>query len=43
MMLQDPGMIVPTIYWHALEDGRLQCDLCPRARRLPVLLAAAPA
>ena len=21
-------------YWHALEDGRLQCDLCPRHCRL---------
>jgi pyruvate formate lyase activating enzyme len=21
-------------YWHALEDGRLQCDLCPRYCRL---------
>ena len=26
--------IVPTRYWHALEDGRLQCDLCPRHCRL---------
>ncbi|RDH86172.1 MAG: AmmeMemoRadiSam system radical SAM enzyme [endosymbiont of Escarpia spicata] len=22
--------VVPTKYWHALEDGRVQCDLCPR-------------
>ena len=22
--------IVPTKYWHKLEDGRIQCDLCPR-------------
>ena len=22
--------IVSTKYWHKLEDGRLQCDLCPR-------------
>ncbi|TGD74811.1 AmmeMemoRadiSam system radical SAM enzyme [Mangrovimicrobium sediminis] len=22
--------IVTTRYWHRLEDGRLQCDLCPR-------------
>jgi len=22
--------IVSTKYWHRLEDGRLQCDLCPR-------------
>ena len=21
---------VPTRYWHALPDGRVQCDLCPR-------------
>ncbi len=25
---------VPTQYWHELEDGRIQCDLCPRACRL---------
>jgi len=24
----------PTKYWHALEDGRVQCDLCPRFCRL---------
>ncbi len=22
--------VVPTKYWHALDDGRVQCDLCPR-------------
>lgn len=21
----------PTTYWHKLDDGRVQCDLCPRA------------
>ena len=21
-------------YWHALEDGRIQCDLCPRECKL---------
>jgi len=26
--------IVATRYWHALDDGRLQCDLCPRHCRL---------
>lgn len=26
--------IHPARYWHALTDGRLQCDLCPRACRL---------
>jgi pyruvate formate lyase activating enzyme len=25
---------VPTRYWHALEDGRIQCDVCPRACKL---------
>jgi pyruvate formate lyase activating enzyme len=25
---------VPTTYWHALDDGRVQCDVCPRACRL---------
>jgi pyruvate formate lyase activating enzyme len=29
----DPGL-APTRYWRRLEDGRLQCDLCPRACRL---------
>ncbi len=26
--------IVPTKYWHALSDGRVQCDLCPRFCKL---------
>ena len=26
--------VVPTRYWHVLEDGRVQCDLCPRACKL---------
>ncbi len=26
--------IVPTKYWHALDDGRVQCDLCPRYCKL---------
>jgi pyruvate formate lyase activating enzyme len=25
---------VPTRYWHALDDGRVQCDLCPRHCKL---------
>jgi pyruvate formate lyase activating enzyme len=25
---------VPTTYWHPLPDGRIQCDVCPRACRL---------
>jgi pyruvate formate lyase activating enzyme len=24
----------PTVFWHRLEDGRVQCDVCPRACRL---------
>jgi pyruvate formate lyase activating enzyme len=26
--------VVPTRYWHALDDGRVQCDVCPRACKL---------
>lgn len=26
--------VVPTSYWHALDDGRIQCDVCPRACKL---------
>ena len=25
---------VPTKYWHRLDDGRVQCDLCPRLCKL---------
>ena len=25
---------VPTTFWHRLEDGRIQCDVCPRACKL---------
>ena len=25
---------VPTRYWHRLEDGRVMCDICPRACKL---------
>jgi pyruvate formate lyase activating enzyme len=25
---------VPTRYWHRLADGRIQCDVCPRACKL---------
>jgi pyruvate formate lyase activating enzyme len=28
------GSSHPTRWWHALDDGRIQCDLCPRACRL---------
>ena len=31
----EPGpSVVPTEYWHALADGRVQCDLCPRECKL---------
>lgn len=26
--------VVETKYWHTLDDGRVQCDLCPRACKL---------
>lgn len=26
--------VVPTKYWHTLDDGRIQCDLCPRECKL---------
>src|SRR5262245_32740040 len=31
---EDFGFTVPTKYWHVLEDGRIQCDVCPRACKL---------
>src|SRR5512144_2242326 len=31
--LDDP-YTVPTAYWHRLDDGRIQCDVCPRSCRL---------
>jgi pyruvate formate lyase activating enzyme len=31
--LADPHT-VPTRFWHRLDDGRVQCDACPRACRL---------
>jgi pyruvate formate lyase activating enzyme len=30
----DFGASVPGRYWHALGDGRVQCDLCPRECKL---------
>jgi pyruvate formate lyase activating enzyme len=30
----DDPYTVPGRYWHRLADGRLQCDVCPRACRL---------
>ncbi len=34
MIELDPRTTVPTRYWHVLDDGRVQCDLCPRFCRL---------
>ena len=32
---EDPiGDAFPTKYWHAVEDGRIQCDVCPRHCRM---------
>jgi pyruvate formate lyase activating enzyme len=33
LSLADPHT-VPTRHWHELPDGRVQCDVCPRACRL---------
>ncbi len=33
LSLADPS-VVATRHWHRLEDGRVQCDLCPRECRL---------
>ena len=30
----DIDSLHPTQHWHRLDDGRLQCDLCPRACKL---------
>lgn len=32
--MKTPPESVATEYWHVLGDGRIQCDLCPRACRL---------
>ena len=32
--LDDATDAVPGRYWHGLEDGRVQCDLCPRFCKL---------
>jgi pyruvate formate lyase activating enzyme len=34
MSAEDFRFVVPTKYWHGLEDGRVQCDVCPRGCRL---------
>ncbi len=30
----EPVTGIPTMYWHQLADGRVQCDVCPRACKL---------
>ncbi len=30
----DSPYVVPTKFWHRLEDGRVQCDVCPRYCKL---------
>ncbi len=32
--LQPSRSVVPGRYWHPIDDGRIQCDLCPRFCRL---------
>ena len=32
--LEVTGSHFPGRYWHALDDGRIQCDLCPRFCKL---------
>jgi len=33
-MQDHPETIIPTRYWHTLVDGKIQCDVCPRACKL---------
>jgi pyruvate formate lyase activating enzyme len=33
-MTNSLGTVARTRYWHRLEDGRVQCDVCPRACKL---------
>ena len=28
------GPVIPARWWHAIDDGRIQCDLCPRDCKL---------
>ncbi len=34
MLATESPFTVPTKYWHRLDDGRVQCDLCPRLCKL---------
>ena len=31
---QQPDEHYPARWWHRLDDGRIQCDLCPRDCKL---------
>jgi pyruvate formate lyase activating enzyme len=33
-MTSAPTSWVPTRFWHEIDDGRVQCDVCPRACKL---------
>ncbi|MDX1593573.1 MAG: AmmeMemoRadiSam system radical SAM enzyme [Gammaproteobacteria bacterium] len=32
--MREPETHHPTRYWHRLDDGKIQCDVCPRACKL---------
>ncbi len=32
--IENDASVVPTRYWHRLDDGRVQCDVCPRECKL---------
>jgi pyruvate formate lyase activating enzyme len=32
--LPQDGSVVPARHWHGLDDGRIQCDVCPRLCKL---------
>ncbi|MCH4564772.1 AmmeMemoRadiSam system radical SAM enzyme [Halomonas sp. EGI 63088] len=34
MIRELDGSVHPTHHWHRLDDGRVQCDVCPRACKL---------
>jgi len=34
MAPEQASSVVPTEFWHKLDDGRIQCDVCPRACKL---------
>jgi pyruvate formate lyase activating enzyme len=34
LLVDDPAFLVRTRHWHRLDDGRVQCDVYPRACKL---------